>query len=96
VQSWSIYGFDHLQAQAKAGEIGPLYGGKSPDRGLGLGYRGIYLLCIYYIGMRNVTQGDVCEYFVESGIECEASMCFVNVGNFLRMREVSRSLAFHY
>jgi hypothetical protein len=61
-----------------------------------LDYRGIYLLCIYYIGMRNVTQSDVCEYFVESGIECEALMCFVNVGNFSGMREVSRSSMFWY
>jgi hypothetical protein len=45
--------------------------------------------------MRNVTQSDVCEYFVESGIKCETFMCFMNV-KFLMTGEVSRFLVFCY
>jgi hypothetical protein len=46
MQSWSIYGFDCLQAKRKADEIGPFCGGKNPDRDLGLDYGGDFF-CVY-------------------------------------------------
>jgi hypothetical protein len=48
MQSWPIYGFGHLQAQANAGEIGPFGGGQNPDRGLELDYRG-YMFYVYIL-----------------------------------------------